>query len=323
MANKRCPHCYCINVTKNGVRNNRQRYHCNICNHSWTSTTRPERLVAKIWHEYAFECRTVRQLAFSHGISPKRIRQALNDYQLPIAADNPRPVSIVMDVTYFGSWGVLVVIDPYANKAKGQNMVLYHKIIDSTETNYDYAVALFSLISRGYKVKAAVIDGRRGVRQILLNQGIFVQHCQFHQLQTITQCLTRNPKLPANIELRSIALQLTKLTEAGLSKCLDIWYEEYGDWLKERDPSTKQFIHRRTRRAYFSLRRNLPYLFPYKNKKLSKLNIKIPNTTNALDGRFGAWKFKLKTHRGCTKTLKTKILFSLLSEATGVENNPN
>jgi len=42
---------------------------------------------------------------------------------------------------------------------------------------------------------AAVIDGRRGVREMLERKGIPVQHCQFRQLQTKTQCLTKRPNL--------------------------------------------------------------------------------------------------------------------------------
>ena len=151
---------------------------------------------------------------------------------------------------------------------------------------------------------------------MLLKQGIPVQHCQFHQLQTITQCLTRKPKLAPNKELRDIALCLARTTQRGLTTALDLWYEAYGEWLKERDQTTKQFVHRRTRRAYFSLRRNLPHLFTYQDPELKDKGVQIPNTTNALDGRFGVWKTKLKAHRGCSRTLKTTMLCSFFSERT-------
>lgn len=195
-------------------------------------------------------------------------------------------------------------------------MALYWTSIEGTERTIDYDAATDTLEAMGYTVQAAVIDGRRGVRQMLERKGIPVQQCQFHQLQTITRCLTRRPKLVQNQELRAIALSLTKTTKTDFGLALDAWYETYGEWLKERDPITKQFVHRRTRRAYFSLHRNLPYLFICQDETLQAKGIKVPNTTNALDGRFGVWKTKLKTHRGCTRTLKTKILCSFLSEET-------
>jgi hypothetical protein len=225
-----------------------------------------------------------------------------------------------MDVTYFGSWGVLVVIDPYATTGKAQNLVLYWTVIEGTERTVDYEVATDTLEAMGYGVKAAVIDGRRGVRQMLERKGIPVQQCQFHQLQTITQCLTRRPKLVQDQELRAIALTLTKSTEPEFTAKLDAWHERHGSWLKERsiEPATgrTRYQHDRTRRAYFSLRRNLDYLFTCQDKELTAAGVKVPNTTNALDGRFGVWKRQLKQHNGCSKQRKTKILRSLFSRLT-------
>jgi len=327
MAHKNCPHCYCINVNKHGARNGKQRYQCQDCLTSWTSLSRPERLQARIWHDYAFECRTVAQLRRIHHKSRVFIKDAIASYQPPIEVDKPRPVTIILDVTYFGSWGTLVVIDPYAKRTNGENMALYWTSIEGTERTIDYDVATDTLEAMGYTVQAAVIDGRRGVRQMLERKGIPIQQCQFHQLQTITQCLTRRPKLVQNQELRAIALTLCRTTQTAFESKLDAWHEQHEDWLKERylEPASgrTRYQHDRTRRAYFSLRRNLPYLFTYQDGALAARGIKVPNTTNALDGRFGVWKTKLKAHRGCSRTLKTKILCSFLSEETDGRKYPN
>jgi hypothetical protein len=114
---------------------------------------------------------------------------------------------------------------------------------------------------------------------MLLGKGIAVQHCQFHQQLTMTHCLTKRPKLIQNQELRAIALTLARTTKEQLGADLDVWYDNYGIWLKERDPITKQYIHRRTRQAYFSLRRNLPYLFTYQQleRKITSKELVIPN----------------------------------------------
>jgi len=72
----------------------------------------------------------------------------------------------------------------------------------------------------GYSIIAATIDGRRGVRNMLEAKGIPVQYCQFHQMMTITQCLTKHPRLIQNIELRAIALTLARSSEIVLKMCL-------------------------------------------------------------------------------------------------------
>lgn len=254
--------------------------------------------------------RTVAQLARQYHRSDEWVRTKLAQYQLPTLAHQPRQVVVIMDVTYFGPWGVLVVIDPNAQTAKGQNLVLYHCFLEGSERTLHYEVALDTLEAMGYRVVGATIDGRRGVRELLEARHIPVQHCQFHQLQTVTKYLTRRPYLTQNQQLRSIALDLTTSTQDELTRRLDAWHVQHGTWLKQKDPATGRFMHPRSRQAYFSLRRNMPYLFTHRHATA----ISIPNTTNALDGRFGVWKVMLHRHRGCSKALKTKILRSLFAE---------
>ena len=316
MTRKSCPFCYCTNVIKHGLRHGRQRYLCRDCATSWSGQTRGERLLKKLWREYAFDGLKVEKLAKSYHKSPNKIRAMLHSYNPSPPIDRPRPVVVVMDVTYFGSWGILVAIDPYAKGSRDENLVLYHAFIQGTEKTRDYELATDTIIASGYQIQAVVIDGRRGVKEAVLARGIPVQYCHFHQLQTITQCLTKKPKLEPNQELRYIALSLTKTTKVAFTAALDQWHEAYGEWLKERDPDTKQFVHRRTRRAYFSLRRNLDQLFTFETLKLAENPVKVPNTTNALDGRFGVWKGRIHVHHGCSKELIITMLCSFLSEPT-------
>lgn len=307
MAQRRCPQCYFTNTKKDGKHRNKQRYYCHDCRISWISKSRPRSLTDQIWREFAFEQRTVKQLCEHFHKGRKWIKARLDEYRPPTFRHVPRPIILILDATYFGrSWGVLVGFDAFKDE------VVYLDWLSGTERTRDYELALDTLTLLGYEIAVVVIDGRRGVREACLDRGLPVQHCQFHQLLTITQCLTKKPKLEANKELRNIALTLTKTTQAQLEAKLDSWHKRYGDWLKERDPGTNQFKHRRTRRAYFSLRRNLPYLFTCQ----ALAPLKVPNTTNKLDGRFGVWKVALKRHRGCSRALKTKLLISFLSGAT-------
>jgi len=229
-------------------------------------------------------------------------------------------VAVIMDVTYFDGWGVLVVIDPYANKSQDENTVLYWAEVVGTEKTQDYETATDTIESMGYSIIMVTIDGRRGVRQMLEERGIPVQRCQFHQMMTITRCLTRRPRLLQNIELRAIALSLARTDELALKDALAGWYEQHGKWLKERDAVTKRYAHERTRRAYFSLVHTLPWLFTYQNDYMQEYaeqtGKKLANTTSPLDGRFGVWKNKLVLHRGASKRRLVTILCSFFSRQT-------
>ncbi len=178
--------------------------------------------------------RTIAQLAALHDRSDEWVRTKLRQHPVAMPVQAPRSTVIVMDVTYFGSWGVLVAIDPNARTQKGENLVLYYAFLEGSERTVHYQTALDTLEEMGYHVTGATIDGRRGVRELLAHRGIPAQYCQFHQLQTITRCLTRRPYLPQNRRLRSIALSIPTTGEAELTEALDEWYALYGDWLKKK-----------------------------------------------------------------------------------------
>lgn len=318
--NKHCIGCQSRSVIKKGMRAGKQRYRCKTCGRNWVNKDRPTLLANKLWDEYANKNQTVANLSERFNLSERKIWQVLSGYTVTFVPPKPYALSIIMDVTYFGrSWGMMVVID-----ANTHIPIYVHEVI-GTEKTADYEQAIHHLLKSGFIIQAAVIDGRKGVKDMLLSYGIPVQHCQFHQLMTVTQCLTRRPKLPANIELRNIALGLTAGTPEAFSVQLELWYRKYGDWLKERTfefrSGRMRYAHERTRRAYFSLKRNLPYLFTCQSKILEELSVKIPNTSNALDGLFGAIKSKLKLHRGASKTLRIKLFCNFLSGRTGVRKH--
>lgn len=225
-----------------------------------------------------------------------------------------------MDVTYFDKWGILVAIDPAADPQLGENTVLYDAVLEGTERTADYEVATDTIEAMGYSILVVTIDGRRGVQHMLEARGIPVQYCQFHQLMTITRCLTKRPRLPQNIELRRIALTLAQTDETTFTAALAVWYKKHGTWLKERDPVTKRWSHERTRRAYFSLVRHVPNLFAYQQDYIQEYCLqtgkKVANTTSPLDGRFGVWKDKLRPHRGASRQRIFTILCSFFSERT-------
>ena len=212
-----------------------------------------------------------------------------------------------MDATFFSrSDGVLVC------RANRRN--LYWMEIPSEKMEY-YDRCLDNLTAAGFRFKSFTIDGRKGVKILLQKRhpSIPVQQCQFHQLQTITQKITRHPKLEAGKDLRAISLTLTRTTRKTFTAALDQWYERWGEFLKERTESQERkrrwrYMHERLRSAYFSLRRNLPWLFTYQD--FPKLH--IPNTTNSCDGSFAHWKNKIELHRGIRRQRRKQMMDYLL-----------
>jgi hypothetical protein len=83
-------------------------------------------------------------------------------------------------------------------------------------------------------------------------------------------------------------------------------------FIRERttDPETGSwhYTHKRLRSAYRSLILNLPYLFTYEKNP----DLKIPNTTNSLDGCFEYLKELTRVHRGSTRDLNNKIIKEIL-----------
>ncbi len=214
-----------------------------------------------------------------------------------------------MDATFFKRGDGYMVA-----RANRRNL---HWFLIETEKVEHYGQCLNTLEDAGYTFKSFTIDGRRGVRTLLQKRypHMPIQHCQYHQLQTITQKLTQRPKLEASKELRTITLTIAKTTRKKFTKELDAWYEQWGDFIKERSESLDlkrkwRWKHERLRSAYFSIRRNLPWLFTY----LDYSDLNIPNTTNSCDGSFSHWKNKVILHRGMRKHRKKKMIDFLLED---------
>ena len=179
-----------------------------------------------------------------------------------------------------------------------------------TESPSVYQQGIYDLSQRGFTIQALVIDGRKGVREAF--PGLPIQTCQFHQVRIVTRYLTMNPILAAGQELRAITLTLSSSTEAEFTARLNNWYQQWSEFLKEKtvDPETKRwyYTHRRLRSACFSLRRNLPYLFTHERYPA----LRIPKTTNCLEGTFSHTKTAMRIHRGLIQKRKLKLINFLL-----------
>ncbi len=243
-------------------------------------------------------------MASKYGRSKNWIRDRIAHANAAQYNHTPQPVVVIADVTFFGrSFGVCVIRAPHLKK----NLYVQEVQNESIDA---YRQGRIGLEKQGYEIKAVVLDGRPGVRQLF--QDVPVQMCHFHQKQIITRYLTSNPKLEASIELKIITATLCETNESDFACALNDWHAKWSSFLKEKtiDPLAGRwhYTHKRLRSAYRSLKLNLPYLFTY--QKHHELN--IPNTTNSLDGCFAYLKELVKIHRGSRKDLKRKIIEEIL-----------
>jgi len=315
MNSRRCPRCHCNRVIRHGKQCGQQRYYCKDCHCSFKNKPRIPKVHSAIIYHYAVDDMKVRGVAKLFGLHPNTIRNIIHQFVAEPVMQKPRLVSVIMDTTYFKEYGLLLAIDPNADLKLHENKVLYYAWLDHTERTLDYETATDTILAMGYRIISITIDGRRGVKEILESKDIPVQYCQFHQLMTVTQCLTKHPKLKPHQQLRDIAMTITRTDLNTFATRLDNWHLEYVDWLKERyvdEQGYSRYRHARCRRAYFSLRRNLPNLFTYQTDETNRTH----NTTSPLDGYFGNLKDKLKVHRGMTNQLKLQLLLKFFSGTT-------
>jgi len=219
---------------------------------------------------------------------------------------NPQPIVIVGDATFFTrNYGILIFKEPNL-----KTNLAWKEIRSETPGHYEQLK--LELQFQGFEIKAAVLDGKRGIRDVFLP--IPVQMCQFHQVAIVNRYLTRKPLLEAGKELRKITLKLTGSTEEEFTDQLNNWHFKWQEFLKEKTvhPLTGKwhYTHRRIRSAHRSLRTNLPYLFTY--QKYPELN--IPNTCNSLDGSNTTLKNLLRIHRGVSKEKRYKMICQILKK---------
>lgn len=308
MNSKRCPYCHFnTDIVKIGnTSSGRQRYKCKNCNKTWTSKPHAQVLAKYIWNDLVFRNMNYSELADKYKMSERNIRRKLDLYAPPEIIPTKADV-IAMDVTYFGrSWGILTVIDVRNGRT------LHCEATNGYETVWDYEKAIKHLHKYGIYPKVAVIDGKSGIINMLEDYEIKIQFCQFHQLKIVTQCLTRKPVLPPNIELRHIALTLAHTNKESFTTMVYGWKLRNEIWLQEKSRTEDGkwgYTHRLTRRAINSLITNLPYLFTYQEFP----EVKIPNTNNKIEGLHSELKRRLNNHRGLKKAQKiqfARIFFS-------------
>jgi len=261
-----------------------------------------------MWKDHVWKRQTIKDLTKTYGKSEKTIRTILDRAETrPSIPVPPQCVVCIFDATHIGDDVLLNAREPNLKANLGWAWI-------ESETKESYAALKANLESRGFNLKAVVLDGRTGIPRVF--EGIPVQICQFHQLQIVRRKLTLRPETEAGQTLLAIGFSISKNTEAGLTKDLEEWFKKFGDFINERTYTTGtkrwRYTHRRVRAAYNSLKRNLPYLYTYQKYP----DLKIPNTTNSLDGYWSRLKNLLSAHRGKSRERIRKIATEILRKQT-------
>lgn len=284
------------------MRNGKQMYKCHACGKQFIGGERisPEEL----WKEYREGKQTYSQLAAKNNCSQRTIQRKIDLYQVTIPQKTSREVVVMMDTTYWGrSFGVML----YKDSITKENLLKYYV---KNETNAKYREGISELRSRAYIIKAIVCDGRRGLIQSFEN--IPVQMCQFHQAAIIRRYITKNPRMPASIELKQITELMKQTDRESFEGALYQWHLKWESFLNERSVNEQtgksNYTHKRLRSAYRSLKTNLKWLFTW----YDHIGLNIPNTTNAIDGHFADLKNKLRNHNGLSKKRKMKFIDEFL-----------
>ena len=287
-----------------------QRYRCGECARQFQSERRKQEKNEALWKDYVSGKQTLAQLGEKHERSHVWVRSRLDTVVVEKDAIVPQSTVIITDTTFRGhDYGVCV----FRSHDLKRN-IWWNEVASERMAHYLYGRQI--LESQGWKVLAAVVDGRRGFLNVF--KDIPVQICQFHQIKQVTKYLTRKPKTDAGKELRALVLTLTKSDEATFAKALEAWHEKWHAFIEEK--TVEEFVtgrkkwyytHKKVRSAYRSLKTNLPHLFTY--LKYPELN--MPNTTNDIDGSFSALKKKVAVHHGLRKDRRYKVISQLLKDA--------
>jgi hypothetical protein len=316
MDKKKCRKCGGSHTKKDGFMRHRQRYKCCDCGYVFQNKSRKSLLVWKrLWEEYVFHKQTYRELAEKYWCSVRTIQTRLDEYMqhhsflsgvssiIPPTQPNT-PIILLIDTTYFGhDFGVMVF------RSSLWKEILCTIIVDH-ETCDQYKDTIRKIWEAWWHIQAIVCDGKRGLLGWFGD--IPTQMCQFHQVALVLRATTKKPKTEANRELKQLAHFLTRTDKETFMYELEQYHERWWEYLKQKTLLTNWksvYTHKKTRSAFFSLQRNLHYLFTWYDYLWE---LSIPNTTNWLEGIFGHLKAKVSLHRGLKRKRKLTLILTLL-----------
>lgn len=285
-----------------------------MCRHRFRNDRR-ERTLAEhhLWYEYVFHKQTFREISDESSHVRRTIRRELNAYVPPQKIHHPRPVHLLADSTFFGkrtndsSWCVTVL------KCADTGEDLWWNF-SQTETASAYYAGKVALESLGYIIHSVTGDGFGGIRTAF--SGTSFQMCHVHMERIVIRGTTLKPKTEAGVVLLAMIRTLFSdhTNHSLFYRRLQLYWQKYQNFLNERTTAPISgetfWTHEELRKSVMTLQRLSPYLFTFEK------DLRIPKTTNALEGQFSHLKEVLAIHRGVSRKNKEKMIHTILLEST-------
>jgi hypothetical protein len=299
-------------VVKRGIQDGVQVYWCKEGNHRFRNERKSkEHLIELLWHEYVFNKQTIRELHDTHHLDKKTIVAYLNKYLPDEKIHRPRPVYLVADATYFGTrldrtaWCIVVFRDP----EEKENLWWTYGSQETAELYWEGREHLEAL---GYTIRSVTGDGFSGLRSGF--SGIPFQMCHVHMERIVVRGTTRNPKLIQGQVLLALVKTLYTAEEEVFTRRVNQYTDMNREFLNQKtvreDTGEWDYTHKELRGAALSLLKFLPYLFTYKR------DVRIPPTTNSLEGHFRHVKEIVAIHGGLSKSHKKRVLDTIMLEGS-------
>lgn len=306
MNTKKCPFCNSHTCIKKGFQEGHQRWQCHECHKKFQANKKASHNNEELFCLFVFSKQTLRELSNRYEMSTKDIQKIFDEVVIPKKIHTPREISLCVDTTFFQDFGVVV----FRDQKKKED--LWWMFCEEERLEY-YQQGRRYLENLGYRFVSVTGDGLPGLPNVF--NGIPFQFCHFHAKKNITKYLTTRPKTEGGISLRDIMERIHEYTEVSFRSVLKEWNEKYGDFLKEKTvhpDGSWSYTHRNLRSALRSMLHMLPYLFTYQTTP----HLKIPRTTNTLEGHFRHLKVRIKVHAGLSKTRKMKLIEAVLFAST-------
>jgi len=267
----------------------------------------------EVWEAYRGRKQTVRELSAEFGVSESTIKRLLKE--VTVEWKNPvgmGSVIINIDATYFGrNAGVLAALDTQTG------IPLYVRHIRHEHVS-DYVDAINEMEENGHKITGMVIDG---MQSLFREFGAYrIQMCQYHMCAIVRRKITKNPKLPAGIELQQLMRALKDSRKDDFTDRYNQWKQKWKPFLSQRSTNTETgrtfYTHQRVRSAMLSIDFYLPWLFTFEEVE------GMPNTNNKIEGTFTDLKKNLENHSGMNKENRKRFVdgfFLALAESLSMK----
>lgn len=178
-----------------------------------------------LYKEFSEYKQTYKELWDRYKMWIKTIQKYLDMYSITNKITKPKKIILLIDTTYFWTFGLMVFKDSKTKK------ILNYKVVDY-ETNLAYKEWIQELEWVWRIIKAIVCDGRKWLLWWFGKTP--TQMCQFHQGQIIRRYITKNPILEPNKELKEIVKWLTQTDKWTFEICLETRYQKHELFLKEK-----------------------------------------------------------------------------------------